>query len=455
MTKRTIGLSLVFLALFPVWASSQVLLDGCESVAWDETGNRYLISNLLEYNIVQMNLDGTTSVFKTLMGRPLGNQLADGILYVSTSGSHMYGFDISSGDEVLDFIMPTQTDGITWDGGDYLYLMGGTGRIHKYDIAAETVTTILTTGLNPGPQDILYDGAKNRLLVAHYTTGHSILAVDLSDFSVSIACPNPPLLLDGITMDDQGNIYVSSHVSQGISWRWDGTYSGAFLPMAFNLNEPAGCTFNPRDDVLAIACFGGDSVAFVQLHDFDEDGIPAIWDNCPDHYNPGQTDADGDGIGDACDECTDTDDDGFGDPEFAATNTCDTDNCPMIRNIYQEDYDYDGFGDECDNCMLKPNPDQIDSDGDGVGDACESCCTGKVGDANLQGGDVPTIGDISTIIDMLFVSEQDVNCMAEADVNQSGGLYPTRMDVTIGDLNMLIDHLFIAGPSNLPLPDCF
>lgn len=34
--------------------------------------------------------------------------------------------------------------------------------------------------------------------------------------------------------------------------------------------------------------------------DFDSDGIPNIEDNCPEQYNPGQEDADGNGVGDAC-----------------------------------------------------------------------------------------------------------------------------------------------------------
>ncbi|TXB51808.1 MopE-related protein, partial [Phaeodactylibacter luteus] len=35
--------------------------------------------------------------------------------------------------------------------------------------------------------------------------------------------------------------------------------------------------------------------------DADGDGVPACEDNCPDTFNPGQEDTDGDGTGDACD----------------------------------------------------------------------------------------------------------------------------------------------------------
>ncbi len=79
------------------------------------------------------------------------------------------------------------------------------------------------------------------------------------------------------------------------------------------------------------------------------------------------------------------------------------------------------------------------------------CCQGHVGDANMIGGDVPTIGDISILIDNLFISGAALSCLEEADVNQSGGLYPSISDLTIGDISTLIDHLFINGQ---PLPEC-
>lgn len=76
--------------------------------------------------------------------------------------------------------------------------------------------------------------------------------------------------------------------------------------------------------------------------DLDGDGICADADNCPDLYNADQTDEDGDGIGDACDENID---DWDNDGDTLADNM---DNCPSVSNPGQEDTDGDGIGDVCD-----------------------------------------------------------------------------------------------------------
>jgi hypothetical protein len=79
------------------------------------------------------------------------------------------------------------------------------------------------------------------------------------------------------------------------------------------------------------------------------------------------------------------------------------------------------------------------------------CCTGLVGNVNDSVEDEPTIADVSMLIDMLFISGAQPDCLTEADINQSGGAEPATDDITIGDISMLIDHIFISGGA---IPNC-
>jgi hypothetical protein len=127
-------------------------------------------------------------------------------------------------------------------------------------------------------------------------------------------------------------------------------------------------------------------------------------------------------------------------------------------HLNEQDQDEDGLADLCDNCPEDPNPGQEDTDEDGKGDACD-CCLWRVGNANGAGSDEPTIGDVTVMIDALFIGENwgVISCLAEADINQSGGADPqggATGDVTIGDVSYLIDYLFVTGPESMTLPDC-
>lgn len=107
--------------------------------------------------------------------------------------------------------------------------------------------------------------------------------------------------------------------------------------------------------------------------DSDGDGVANVCDNCSTVSNPNQADNDLDGLGDACDD----DDDNDGVPDL-------NDNCPFTANAGQSDNDADGVGDSCDpdddndgvldgsdNCRFNANPNQSDNDGDDIGDACD------------------------------------------------------------------------------------
>jgi hypothetical protein len=88
----------------------------------------------------------------------------------------------------------------------------------------------------------------------------------------------------------------------------------------------------------------------IETTDADGDGVPDADDNCPLVPNADQLDSDGDTRGDACDSC---------------------DACVPCDRGPDHDEDGDKVPDGCDNCPALANAGQSNRDADDVGDACD------------------------------------------------------------------------------------
>ena len=73
-----------------------------------------------------------------------------------------------------------------------------------------------------------------------------------------------------------------------------------------------------------------------------------------------------------------------------------------------------------------------------------NCCVGMTGNIDCSPDQVVSLGDLTALIDHLFISLAPPCCVWEADIDGN-------MGISLGDLTKLIDHLFI---SLNPLPDC-
>ncbi len=417
MHKAILFIALTVL-LLPALSSGQttVTVDSPEHATYDVANDRYLVCSFYGGAVVSIDNEGTTADFITGLGRAYANHIVGDIVYVTCGQFYVRAYDLTTGDMLWFKYIPgaNQLDGLTADNDGYLYIVDAaeTGEIFRLKISDQTVESFVSGGLPTFPQDIIFDEANNRLLLAGFTGGAPILAIDLTDASITSLVTTPFGNMDGIAMDNDGNVYVTCYTA-GTIHKYDQTFTNPPVLISSMHSGPAGLGYNPVDNILAIPNFNADRIDFIPLDDIDDDDILDYRDNCPDVPNPDQSDVDEDGDGDLCD------------------------GCPDNYNPDHIDTDADGFEDACDNCPEHYNPEQEDTNGNDVGDLCDYTCGDTDGDHLIN------ILDIVFLINYKYKSGSAPDPLESADVN--GDIL-----VNILDIVYLLNFKYKSGPD----PEC-
>ena len=411
--KKTVLIIALSILLLPALSSGQVTVNSPEHATYDLANNRYLICSFYDKSVVAIDNEGTTSDFATNIGFAYANHIVGNTLFVTCGNFYVRAFDLTTGALLWVKYIPgaNQLDGLTADNDGYLYLVdavNGAGEIFKLKISDQTVETFVSSGLPGWPQDVIFDEANNRLLLALIGTNAPIVAVDLTDASITSLVTTPFGNMDGIAMDNDGYIYVTSYYA-GTIYKYDQTYTNPPTLISEGHSGPAGLGYNPIENILVVPNFNANRIDLIPLDDNDNDNVLDYIDNCPNVINTDQSDIDEDGDGDVCD------------------------GCPDVSNPGHEDADADGVEDACDNCPEHYNPGQEDSNGNDVGDLCDYVC----GDGD--GDQLVNILDVVFVINYKYKSGPAPDPLEAADVN--GDIL-----VNILDIVYLINYKYKAGP---------
>lgn len=231
-----------------------------ESVEYDASQDRYLISNTSSGQILAQDQGGALTVFASLTGTgPHGLEIQGNVLY-ACNGGRVKGFDLSSGMEVFNLNLGGSfLNGITSD-GNFLYVTDFSAQsIYRIDVAGQTFS-VLTANTNGTPNGIVYDTMLDVLWVVFWGSNAPIKQIDRNSGAIVGTISTNLSNIDGVTIDCFGDLYVASWSPDQIT-RYPITITTG-IPMPWSVSNPADIDY---DQVNARICIPNTSTNSVSL----------------------------------------------------------------------------------------------------------------------------------------------------------------------------------------------
>jgi hypothetical protein len=293
--KKTKVKGLIILVLFLASGTQAQFFNGPESVTYDALNNRYLISNVLNGDIVQISDAGDTTFYDRTLARTLGMTIVDNILYVADI-SGIVTFDLTTDQRITTIPIAgmIELNDVTADTSGYLYITDvWTGNIFRMRISDHSTTTIVS-GITK-PNGILFDIQNNRVLFCQFVANAPIKEIDLDDFSVTTVLSTSFTNFDGLAIDSDGYIYVSCWGTNSV-YRYDNAFSLPAELVSSGHSGPADIFYNLLDNILAVPNYYSNHVDFIPITPADVDEVygrmplaVALSQNFPNPFNPTTT----------------------------------------------------------------------------------------------------------------------------------------------------------------------
>lgn len=245
-----------------------------ESAAYDPVNNRYFISNYGDGNIIEIDSNGIKYYFKKGLAKSLGMIIQEDILYVISNFKKVTGFSLADTSRTFEIIIEQAKflNDITGDGKDNLYVTDSNAKkIYKINVSIKSYSLFWDSDLN-GPNGILYNKQTHSIIVCNFTNNALIQSISLKDSAISVLDSTKFSNLDGLAIDNQGNIYVSfwdsgsfktGFTHNGSVYKYDNAFKNSPQLVTSNLYGPADIFYNAYKNELIVPLLLGNEVKYI------------------------------------------------------------------------------------------------------------------------------------------------------------------------------------------------
>tara|TARA_B100000902_G_scaffold394748_1_gene451711 strand:+ start:1636 stop:2589 length:954 start_codon:yes stop_codon:yes gene_type:complete len=263
---------IILLFLFPILNYGQNY-NGPESIEYSPNSASYFISNSGNGQVLELDNNNNLSIFVNnlqagphgleLVQQDIGTEWSEQFLY-ACSGGQLYGYDFN-GNEILNYdLNGSFLNGITHrintsSEVDLFITDFSAKKLYQYSISENMHYEICSFSKNPN--GVYYDAMNNRLLVVCWGWNAPIYDINISEGTYTTIINTGLANIDGITMDQCGNLYISVWGTNSIH-KYNSDFSESEI-IIDGLNNPADIYYNTFDNIIAIPNSGNNTIDLI------------------------------------------------------------------------------------------------------------------------------------------------------------------------------------------------